>query len=123
MNPLIRQQFQNVIRLKVPPLTDSTRVVRFSKSDLKLPLEFQVDKYFVISLERDLFFDTTVSERWNKGGFPPSEFMLVIVLNIVGKMIQVEGVSYDPITGHNAKIPWTGWLPVSQVKIEMELED
>ena len=123
MNPLIRQQFQKVVRLKVPPITESTTDVVFLKNDVIEPIEFQVDKYFVVSLDTALLYDTVTATRWNRGGFPPSEFMLVIVLNIVGKMVQVEGVAYDPLTGTNTKTPWVGWLPINQVKIEMELED
>lgn len=124
MNKLIKSQLEKVSRLKLPKLTDDVVFISIKKTDLRLPPRFEVDKYFVIQLDPDLLsIDSTLASQWNGKSVPPSNYMLIIVLQILGRMIKVEGVAYNPVTGENEKEPWTGWLPVSQVKIELELEE
>lgn len=124
MNKLIKSQLEKVSRLKLPKLTDDTVFISIKKTDLRLPPRFEVDKYFVIQLDPDLLSsESTLANQWNDKSVPPSNYMLIIVLQVLGRMIKVEGVVYNPTTGENEKEPWTGWLPVSQVKIELELEE
>lgn len=125
MNKLIKMQLEKVTRLKLPIITDDLTKICISKMDVKIPPKFAVDKYFVISMDSDLLTSEgglSLAEKWNFNTFPPSKYMLVIVLQILGSMLKIEGVEYDPLTGENKRDPWTGWLPLSQVKIEKELE-
>ena len=52
-----------------------------------------------------------LSERWNRGTFPPEEILDVEIYTIKGKMIGVKSV------GKFTQIYWEGWLPSKGITV------
>lgn len=63
----------------------------------------------------------TLADNWNNGTVPPSEYMVVEVIQIVGKMIKVSAVAYDYIQNKILDKAWVGWLPKKSMSILQKL--
>lgn len=82
--------------------------------------KYEVDKCYLIHLDKSLLINDPNSlliSNWNKGSVPPSEYMKVDVSKILGKMIYINGLGYNPDTNEDYDDVWSGWLPTSLIEM------
>lgn len=124
MNQLIFNELNNIKTTVLPEYdlnTTRIHIVKQTKTNIANKDErLIIGKSYIILIadyiinEPDNF---TLSANWNKGTKPPNVYMNIYVTNIIGKMIQVNGYSYDIINNINLADSWQGWLPEKAIKI------
>ena len=73
---------------------------------------FKLDKSLLIPNPDDVFHI-----NWNRGIVPVSEYLFAEVDKVNGKVIYVDGISYDPVENVTTGSAWSGWLPLDKVEI------
>ncbi len=86
---------------------------------------FEVDKYYLIELDATLLNlsgNEILVANWNKGTCPKYKYMKITVNKKLGKdMIYVDGIYYDYTKKEDIMEMWSGWLPITQIKIIEQL--
>lgn len=122
MNKIIKSELEK-IRAHIS-YDDSTRVITIPQAGEKEAPRFQVGKLYRIELAPYIVNEPatfTLSTNWNKGIVPKSYILQVQVVNVAGKMIQVDGSGYD-VENDRLLEPYTGlWLPQGGVTIIQEI--
>lgn len=124
MNPLIKQQLLECKHAIVPEFNEDTTVLYFNKGNIIKELTLQKDHYYLIQIADNIINPPegfTLSQNWNGGTNPPTQFMNVMVVQVMGKMFKVSGVGFDPDTNNTLACEWTGWIPGTSLKIIREL--
>lgn len=124
MNPLIESQLKKCKRCEIPPYDESTLVLEIPKNSIKKELGFEVNNCYLIEIADYVLNPPpgfALAQNWNGGTNPPSKHMNVCCIQNMGKMVKVDGISFNienEIPGDSA---WTGWLPLAAVKILREI--
>ena len=124
INPLIEKQLKNCKRCNVPPHNESTTSIFIPKNSIKKDLEFVKDNFYLIKIENYVVNPPpgfTLAQNWNGGTTPPSEYMNICCIQIMGKMIKVDGIAFDIDKDVPLDKSWCGWLPIAAVKIVKEI--
>lgn len=94
------------------PETKSYYIKKYSK-----PL-YDLQACYLVKINADTLLNRTsvVAVNWNKGQVPICEYMTIFVLQIIGKMINVDGIGYDINTKENLPmLRWSGWLHIDEI--------
>lgn len=114
INKLIQDQLNNV---KFADLSnfypESNTYIIKKREDIK----FEEDSCYLIHIKVSAFTNTTLAINWNNGSYPPHPYLKVDVSKIVGKMVKVVGIGFDPETSQDLSIFWSGWLFIEDVEI------
>lgn len=124
INPIIKKQFEKCIRCSVPLVTDDTTSIFIPKNSIKEKIGFKKDNYYLIEIEDYVINPPpgfTLAQNWNNGTSPPNKYMNVCCIQIMGKMIKIDGVVFDVEQNTPLNNSWCGWLPVAAVKIIKEI--
>lgn len=73
---------------------------------------FRLDKSLLSPNPNDVFHI-----NWNKGIVPVSEYLFAEVDKINGKVIYIDGISFDPINNVATGSAWSGWLPLDRLEV------
>lgn len=65
--------------------------------------------------------DYNLHINWNRGIVPKSSYYRCEILQVMGKMVQINGVSFDPEGAESCIDSWVGWLPLDAVDILTEM--
>lgn len=127
MNPVIKRELEK-IRAPLPEYDDSTTLINIPRKDSESTSavrQFVENNCYLIELEDYILNEPpnfTLSANWNKGVVPSSKFLKVEVSRVMGKMIQVNGSGYNPLTDTDHNDTYIGlWLPASSVKVHQQL--
>ena len=100
---------------------EDTEVIHFYSTTAIPQVDFQVGKLYRIKLENYILHEPpnfTLSTNWNKGIVPASEILDARVINVQGKMIQVNAVGFDVNTNTQKTDTYSYlWLPKKSVTI------
>ena len=122
MNTKIALEELNKIKPKLEKLDDYH--YRIKKSEPVI-LELIDGHFYIICLEDYIIKPTdnfTLSSNWNAGVIPKSKYMLVQLMQRVGKMLQFDGIGYDISTGeYNSDVYKGLWLPQGGIQIVKEM--
>lgn len=124
MNKFIQEQLNKCEHASIPVFDNDTTVLYIPKYVPKKELKLEEGKYYQIEIADYIVHPTdsfTLSVNWNGGTNPPSHVMNVLVVKAMGKMFKVEGVSFDDSTQSVLNCTWTGWLPLTGIKIRSEI--
>ena len=119
MRDLIRQELKNVKVALIPDMESigNSFVIKKGKirSDLSQAEEsLQEKKFYTIELADYIlhpYDNFNLHIQWNNGIAPKDKILNVEVVKILGNMIKVSGC------GTYSSNIWTGWLPISSIKI------
>lgn len=120
MNPLIREQLLKVRRVDLSDAPDTVTRIEIDKIDLKSLKICEKDTCYIIQVEDYILKPPegfTLHSNWNNNVIPKSKYMKVEVLQIMGKMIKVNSLGYNPKTNETTGDAWVGWLPEKSIKI------
>lgn len=120
MNKFIKEQLQK-IRVPMSEWNEDTEVIHFYSTTTISQVDFQVGKLYRIKLENYILHEPpnfTLSTNWNKGVIPTSEILDARVINVQGKMIQVNAVGFNVNTNTQKTDTYSYlWLPKKSVTI------
>lgn len=83
-------------------------------------VKMEVNACYVIKLSDALLSRETsqvLSSNWNKGSVPPCACFKADVDRVMGKMIRINGLGYDPDGDKDLDVMWSGWLPLGEIKV------
>lgn len=83
----------------------------------KKEIRVEQDNCYLIHLRGVAFSNQTVNINWNNGNSPKHPYMKVDISNIIGRMIKVVGVRYDPIMKLDSAEFWSGWLSLDDIEV------
>lgn len=118
MKELIKNQLKKCRIASIPYFDENTTHLIISKVTAQEESECLPGHYYLIELEDYVINEPsqyTLSSNWNKGTKPPEHKLKIDVIQLLGKMVQVNSI------GENTNIPWMGWLPLKSFKIIQEL--
>lgn len=121
MNKIVEDQLAKVRVAELPYYDETTLHMIIPK---KSRLELEQGKCYLIQLEDYLvnpFEGFTLHDNWNKGIPPKHHFLKAEISQIMGKMIKVNSVGYDPVNKIDTIDLWEGWLPRKGLKILQSL--
>lgn len=124
MNKLILDQLQKCEHCSVPTYDENTTMLFIPKHSVKKPLVLEKDHCYQIEIADYILNPTegfTLSQNWNSGTNPPTKVMNICVIQIMGKMIKIEGIAFDDQAQCPLNQTWTGWLPQTAIKIRGEI--
>lgn len=122
MNDIVKEQLSKCKIAQVPSFDDNTTLIVVHKREPEK--EPELNHYYIIELEDYIINEPagfTLSANWNKGVKPSCSYYKAEVIQIMGKMIKVRGIGYNPVEDSDYSEPWTGWLPRSGFHIKKEL--
>lgn len=119
MNKFIKEQLQK-IRVPMSDWDENSEVIYFYNNQSS-EIDFEIGKLYRIQLENYILNEPpnfTLSSNWNKGIIPTSEILDARIVNIQGKMIQVNAIGFDPISNTQKTDSYNYlWLPKKSVII------
>ena len=121
INQIIKDQLEKVEVAKVGAYDPIKKMYVIPKHT---EATFEVNHCYLIRLDKTLLNPNSndiLVDNWNQGSYPKHEYMKVSVVQKLSTNIKVDGLYYDPITKQDINELWSGWLPVDQLSIEMEL--
>ena len=83
-------------------------------------IKLEEDGCYIIKLKETLFhLDPTSAliTNWNAGSIPTEKYYKIDVSKILGNMVKITGISYNPTTKNCSDIYWAGWLPINEIEI------
>ena len=124
MNKVVKEQLGKCRVAEIPAFDDNTTHIFIPKVNAGSINEYHLHKYFMVEIADYILnpsADFTLADNWNKGTKPPSKYMNVEITQIMGKMIQISGVSYNPENPAASPTHWEGWVPQKSIKIIKQL--
>lgn len=121
---LIKKQIEKCVRCSVPPIDEDTTSVFIPKNSIKEKLGFKKDGFYLIEIEDYVINPPpgfSLAQNWNGGTNPPNKHMNVCCIQLMGKMVKVDGVAFDVNQGVPLDKVWCGWLPTAATKILKEI--
>lgn len=124
MNPVIERELEK-IRAPLPPIDDTTKVIRIPKYQPEPQITFQVAGRYLVGLPEYIVNEPAnynLSANWNQGVVPKSNCLMVYVTQLFGKMVKVNAQGYDYVSQCTLDDVYNGlWLPIESVTIIAQL--
>lgn len=120
MNPLIKKQLLKVRRIDLSDIEDDIEIINIRKVDSKVSSRVELNGCYIISVEDYILKPPegfTLHTNWNNDIAPKHKFMKVDICQIMGKMVKVNSIGYEPHKGIDIPDSWSGWLPEKSIKI------
>lgn len=122
MNKLIEKQLSMV---QYADLSQHDELKHEFNIKKRVDIKLELDAYYLIHL-KDTLMDPNLNElirvNWNGNRMPTLADLTVEVCKVMGKMVKVNAIGYDPETKQDVmSCKWTGWLPIDEIKIVEKL--
>lgn len=123
LNPLMKEQLNKCEVADIPSFDDNTLELVIPKKSKEK--NFQLNKYYIVELADYLINPGEIVSfhiNWNQGRVPKSKYLKVCISQLMGKMIKVDGIGFDPKSNKDLEDFYTNlWLPSNDVKIIKEI--
>ena len=79
--------------------------------------KYDVGKMYVVKIPLDILNmpNSALATNWNNGTYPRSEYLKIYVSKMVGKMLYVDSVGFDPLQNKDLNNMWSGYLPAEEL--------
>ena len=124
MSKILSNQLKMVTSVDLSDVPSDFHVLVIDKQQTLEDVDLNVGQSFLIELEDYIINpppNFTLSDNWNGGSNPTQKYMRVIVVQVMGKMVRVQGVGFDMKTHENIGDVWEGWLPRKSIKVKKVL--
>lgn len=124
MNNIIKEQLNKCKVAYIPPFDDNTTLIHIKPISKIESNQVLLNHYYLIELEDYIInpppnFDLHIN--WNNNIIPKSKGMKCEIIQIMGKMVKINGVGFDLINNNDLNVIWGGWLPMKSFKVIKEL--
>lgn len=120
MNIITEEQLKLCKVAHIPSFDETTNHIIIPKTNGGVRSDYEIGHSYLIHLEHYIISPPegfTLHANWNNNIVPVDEYMQVSIVNEMGKMLQVNGKGYNPITMEFTGSNWNGWLPKKAVKL------
>lgn len=124
MNEIIEKQLKNLKKCQLPPYTDETTEIFIPKGSIKKELGLELNHCYQIEIADYVLNPSpefSLAQNWNNNTVPPCKYMNVCIMQLMGKMIKVEGIGFDIENQCPINNVWGGWLPRESIKVRLEI--
>ena len=116
MKELIRKQLEKVTVADLSHYngTEEFIIPKYNRD------RFEENKCYLIEIDRCLTVNnpnSILQVNWNNNTYPFYQFLKIDVSKVMGKMIKVNSIGYDPQTMQDINVMWSGWLPNDLIRI------
>ena len=121
MNKIIRSQLEKVKVAKLPQWDNNTTFMVIKKGINKNPDSLEVGKYYLVRLADYVINEPegfTLSTNWNSGRKPQCNAYKCEVVQIMGKMVKINGAGYSIEQDKDLDPMFHGWLPLASITVE-----
>lgn len=125
MNPIIEKQLKKCTIANIPPYDEKSLKLIITKKTTQNNQLCIPGHYYDIELSNYILnppSECNLHVNWNKNIKPNSKIYRCEVLQIMGKMVKINGVGIDPTTQMDNNDSWMGWLPLDEIKVLKELD-
>ena len=123
MDEIISKQLKKCKVANVPNFDAETTTLRISKYE-ELSSQILPGHYYLVELEDYILHPPegfSLHQNWNNNIVPQSKYYKCECLQVMGKMIKIEGSGYDWELQEDLHTSWNGWVPTKSVRIIKEL--
>lgn len=107
-NQLLKCTYANLNNFN--PETNTFYIPKYSKP------QYVIGKMYLVQLPVELLNNSSVvAANWNNGSAPKFQYLKVYVSKLLGKMVYVDSIGYDPNTRQDINSLWSGWLPTEEI--------
>jgi len=120
MNNLIKKQLSKCRIAQIPQYDDDTIEIYIPKSVDISGAEVELHNCYLIELENYIVNPPetfNLHENWNNNIKPTVKCYKCEIIQIMGKMIRINGIGYDYENKIDLDCVWTGWLPRKGFKV------
>ena len=130
MNEIIKKQLQAVKIAQIPHFDDDTIelvIPRYSHDVAKNILDTKqvhLGRMYIIKFANYIIKEPTgftLHANWNNNNPPKDQYMKILVIKDLGKMVKVSGTGYDIHNDCELTTQWEGWCPKKSITIIKEL--
>ena len=122
MNKFIEEELNKCKIANIEIISDTEILIKQKENIENI---IQLNHYYIIELENYIIhpnINFTLAENWNKGVVPKSKYLKCMIVQIMGKMIKIDGSGYDIENNVDLNDVYLGlWLPVGGIKILKQL--
>ena len=122
MNKFIKKELDKCKVAKIPLISDDTIIIEIKRPNEDILSEdIAVNSCYVIELADYILKPPpgfTLASNWNRGINPTSKHLKCVMVQIMGKMIKIDGQGYDLLNDVDLSDTYMGlWLPKQSIKI------
>lgn len=124
MNNVIKKQLQNLKKCQLPQYSEDTLEIFIPKNSIKKELGLEVNHCYQIEIADYVLNpppEFSLAQNWNNNTIPPYKYMNVCIIQLMGKMIKVDGIGFDIDNQMPLSCAWSGWLPRESIKVRYEI--
>lgn len=128
MNKYIWDQLQKVTVADLPPYDqNTTKLVIPKKEGLPTqgePSSFIPGHFYIVELEDYIVHppeNFSLHQNWNNNVVPQVRGYRCYCVQLMGKMVKIDGVGYDWKSHTELNTAWSGWVPLKSIKIIQEV--
>lgn len=124
MNPIIREQLNLVRVAKLPVYDENTTKITIPRLVEEEEKVIDVNHYYIIELADYILNPPetfTLHTNWNNGNIPKYRYMKCCVLQVMGKMVKIDGIACDMKDLSDIDYKWIGWVPRKSISIIKEI--
>ena len=124
MNKIIEKQLKNLKKCQLPPYTSESTEIFIPKGSIKKELGLTLNHCYQIEIADYVLNpppEFSLAQNWNNNTVPPCKYMNVCIMQLMGKMIKVEGIGFDIENQIPINNAWGGWLPRESIKVRLEI--
>lgn len=124
MTPLVKKQLQKCKVAIIPPYDDNTTHLIIEHATAQEAQSCIPNHCYLIELEDYLVNPPPTFAfhiNWNGNNIPKSKHYKCECLQLMGKMVKINGVGFDWENQVDLYDMWSGWLPLKSIKIIQEL--
>ena len=127
MNKYIYDQLQKVAIADLPPYDQTTTHMVIPKKDVE-QIEglatFIPGHFYIVELEDYIIHppeNFSLHQNWNNNIVPQVKSYRCCCVQLMGKMVKIDGVGYDWKSHTELNTAWSGWVPLKSIKIIQEV--
>ena len=124
MNSIILKQLKKCKVASVPDFDENTTHLVIPKQDEEVSQQFIPSHFYLVELENYILHPPegfSLHQNWNNNIIPQAKYYKCHCLQIMGKMVKIEGAGYDWDNQQDLATAWCGWVPAKAIKIIKEL--
>lgn len=123
INPYIKEQLEKCEVADIPSLKEDPLNISIPKKSKNK--RFQLNKCYIIELDDYLINPNSMVSfhiNWNQSRVPKSKYLKVCIIQIMGKMIKIDGLGYNIEVDCDLNDIYNDmWLPSQDVRIIKEI--
>lgn len=129
MKDIILNQLQRVMVAELPPYDQTTTHMTIPKKGGMDSMQSEVFKpghFYIVELEDYIVHppeNFSLHQNWNNNVLPQVRGYRCLCVQVMGKMVKIDGVGYDWISHTEINTQWCGWVPLKSIKIIQEISD